>query len=95
LNPLYSFFVNLADSNGNVIAQYNGNPCSPLLPAEIIAPGAFLLGKTPVEIPPGTAEGDYTMTMGIINWQTGEQVTLEGAAQSEVFIGTIQVGSGQ
>ncbi len=90
-NPTYSFFVNLADQSGHVIAQYNGNPCSPLLPPELITPDTTLLGKTHLNIPPETPPGDYTIAMGLINWQSGQPVPTEEAGQSEIHIGTIQV----
>lgn len=92
-NPTYSFFVNLADANGNVVAQYNGNPCAPMLPPEIISPDTHLIEKIQLDVPAATAAGDYNLSMGVLNWQTGQHVPLEGSEQSEIPLGTIRVNN--
>ena len=89
LPPQSSFFVHLLGTaynpatQGPLWAQADGNPCRDLFPTEKWQPGAVIIGKMQLHLPPDTPAGDYTLQTGFYNWQTGEQFNIAGAGNTQ------------
>ena len=101
LPPEGSLFVHLLGTaynpatHGPLWAQADGNPCRDLFPTENWQPGALIIGKMRLHIPPDTPAGDYLLQTGFYNWQTGEQFDLIGTTNNQpgrIDLAPIKIG---
>lgn len=78
----YALFVHLLDQQGEKVAQIDGQPQDALGPRPLTTwrAGQVVVDERTFPIPAALPTGDYTLVLGLYNWQTGERLPVTGAA---------------
>jgi hypothetical protein len=76
----YTAFAHLLDAQGNKVAQLDWQPHDALgtLPATSWPQGWPVTDKQLVPLPSDLAPGDYTLLVGLYNWQNGSRLPAQG-----------------
>jgi 4-amino-4-deoxy-L-arabinose transferase-like glycosyltransferase len=91
-----SIFVHLLDPAGKLIWQDDGAAAHGGRPTSSWAPGEMIIDPHTMVLPSDLPEGDYVLTAGLYDWQTGERLpaaTPDGEPRPEnrVMIATLAV----
>jgi len=90
-----SIFVHLLGPEGFLVWQDDGAANHGERPTWSWAPGEIVVDPHTVKLPPDLAEGDYILTAGLYDWQTGERLRVtassEDGASDRVMVRTLSV----
>ena len=81
-----SIFVHLLDPDGELVWQDDGAAAHGARPTWSWAAGEMIVDPHTLVLPQDLAEGDYLLTTGLYDWQTGERL-----AQDHVTVATLTV----
>ena len=92
----YAIFVHLLDTNGNKVAQLDGQPQdgSGRLPFTAWVSGQLVVEPAQLSLPKTVAAGEYQLIVGLYNWQDGKRLPVAGAnaqAGDVVTVAKLQV----
>jgi len=74
-------FVHLYDAGGALIAQHDGPPGGPFLPAAVWEQGDVLVDRHGLRLPADLSAGKYAIGVGLYDPVTGERYRAEAAGQ--------------
>jgi hypothetical protein len=81
----YTIFVHLVDSDGQLVAQHDGQPWwEASLPTSTWDPGEELQDRHVLTLPPDTPPGSYSLRVGAYYWETLERLPV---VESGVAVG--------
>jgi len=87
----YTVFVHLRDATGAIAAQGDSQPQTGRYPTRFWDAGEIVADIHPIDLPGSIAPERYTISVGLYVLETGARLPLQGAAESAVTIGTIEV----
>ncbi len=68
----YTTFVRLRDGNDQVVAQKDGPTGNGLYSTSLWGAGEIIADTITLSVPPGRSSGEYTLTIGIYQLETGQ-----------------------
>jgi hypothetical protein len=76
----YSAFAHLIDAQGNKVAQLDYQPYDAMgpLPTSAWPIGWPVTDAQKITLPPDLPPGDYTLLVGLYNWQSGSRLPAQG-----------------
>jgi uncharacterized membrane protein len=92
----YTAFAQLFDAQGNKVAQLDWQPHDRLglLPTTAWQQGQVVTDAQRLSLPPDLPAGDYTLLVGLYNWQNGERLAAQGegvVGDNAVTLGPIRI----
>lgn len=76
----WTVFAHLIGPDGDLVAQEDKVPYGGVYPPDRWWPGQIVDDNYAIEIPPDASPGDYTLQIGMYDWQTGERLDLYSEA---------------
>jgi len=77
-----SIFLHLTGPNGSLIWQEDGAADHGTRPTWSWTPGETVVDPHTMELPADLPEGDYTLTVGLYDWRTGERLIVGGDSRA-------------
>ena len=76
----YTLFIHLLDQQGEKIAQVDDQPRDAWGPRPMTSwrAGQVVVDEHSLAIPADLPAGDYTLILGLYNWQTGDRLPVTG-----------------
>jgi hypothetical protein len=92
----WNLVLQLFDSAGNRVAQLDTQPRigGVETPLAELAAGSLVVGSYAVPLPKALLPGEYTLAVGVRDWNANQPVAVEGAnlmAEDLVVLGTVEV----
>lgn len=81
----YTVFVHLLDAGGAKVAQRDTRPCNGECPTDAWQPGAILVDRYDLSLPPGAPE-PYRLAVGLYVLESGERVAVVGRDDKTVYL---------
>jgi hypothetical protein len=79
----YTVFVHVIDPSGNLIAQDDAKPVYWFYPTTEWEPGDYVRDEHVLDLPPELPRGDYSVSVGLYDAETGERLTVQGPDASK------------
>jgi hypothetical protein len=90
--PLQAFaedwkvFVHLVNANGDVLAQFDGQPLEGVYPTSRWIPGELITDSYPLFLPEDIRPGPYRVFLGLYNEATGARLSVPGDSEGRVIL---------
>jgi len=81
----YTIFAHLIGADGALQAQNDGMPAANTLPTSCWLPGEVVEDRRPIEIPPDTPPGTYTMQVGLYYLPTLTRLSITDGSAGDFF----------
>jgi hypothetical protein len=78
----YTVFVHVLDARGSPVAQDDGKPVYWFYPTTAWEPGDHVRDEHTIVLPPALQRGDYRLSVGLYNADTGDRVIVQGPVDS-------------
>jgi hypothetical protein len=78
----YTLFLHLDNAQGEIVAQTDVMPLEGRYPTSIWDLGEIIVTDMVVTLPGDLRPGEYTLWMGMYNWQTGQRLSIQAEAQT-------------
>lgn len=91
----YQIFVHLLDAAGNRVAQRDGQPVLWLRPTSTWQPGERILDRYGMLLSPDLAPGQYQISVGIYDPQSGQRQPVSAGPDAAVELGALQIRPAQ
>lgn len=86
----YKVFAHLVDTQGNLVAQHDGEPQNGFRPTADWQPGEEVEDKIGILLPPGLPPGEYSIVIGLYRSDTGERLKLKDGTDA-LTLGSLTV----
>ncbi len=87
----WTIFTHLLDSQGRLVTGDDGEPGQGSYPTVRWHPGELVVTEYQLFIPADAPPGEYTIEIGLYNWQTGERLPLANQPGDAVLLGKVYV----
>jgi 4-amino-4-deoxy-L-arabinose transferase-like glycosyltransferase len=87
----WTIFTHLLDSQGRLIVGDDGEPGKGSYPTNRWQAGELIITEYQLFIPKDAPPGEYTIEIGLYNWQTGERLPLADQEGDAVILGKVYV----
>jgi hypothetical protein len=90
--PLQTFaedwkvFVHVVDVNGQVVAQFDGQPLEGAYPTSHWIPGELIKDSYPLRLPSAAASGPYRVYLGLYNEAIGARLPVPGDSEGRIIL---------
>jgi hypothetical protein len=82
----YTVFVHLLDAAGDKVAQRDTRPCDNECPTNTWQPGAILVDRYELSLPPDAPPGPYRLAVGLYVLESGERAAVVGRDDKTVYL---------
>jgi hypothetical protein len=82
----YTTFVHLLDGEGEKVAQRDGQPCNGECPTGAWQPGATVVDRYELSVPPGSMPGPYQLALGLYLLEDGRRAAVVGREDDGIVI---------
>jgi hypothetical protein len=89
LQPLtenWKIFVHLADTKGQILAQFDGQPSTGSYPTSAWLPGELIEDSYPLLLPADAPPGPYQIFLGLYNEATRARLSVPGDPEGRVIL---------
>ncbi len=87
----YTTFVHLSDAQGQVVAQRDAPPGGGLYPTSLWDAGEIIADPIVLLIPPEVEPGQYTLTVGLYRFDTGQRLAVPTAADNSLPLTSVSL----
>ena len=92
LGPDQTVFVHVRNVTGEVVAQFDAAPIDGLAPLGTWVSGDLIRERRPLLLPSNLAQGQYSIAVGLYNWQSLERMLPDQTNVSAAQDGVLVVG---
>jgi len=82
----YTTFVHLLDGEGDKIAQRDGQPCGGECPTSTWQPGAIVVDRYELSVPPGSNPGPHSLALGLYLLESGRRAAVVGQEDDRIVL---------
>jgi hypothetical protein len=86
----YTTFVHLRNAAGETVAQQDQPPLAGAYPTSLWEPGEIIVDEIALLLPPGLPPGEYSLVVGLYDFNTFQRLTVPGNPANEVVLTTLE-----
>ena len=87
----YTVFVHIRNQSGETVAQMDSPPAGGRYPTSIWSAGEIIGDEIFVPVPDSLPAGEYTIVVGLYNFDTGTRLNVENSADNSVLLTSLTV----